>query len=304
MKIKTVIVPVTYRCNLYCDFCFASAQKNCRLSMPLSYFENRIAELREMGLEQIIFTGGEALLHPDIYELMTIAKKYKLKTKLLTNGTVPSILKYTQLVDSAHVSIDGTERTHDRIRGKIGAFERTIDTIQLLKGEVNCSITMTVSEDNVMEIEDVYLLAMKLNVQSIEINPIFPSGRARDRSIETPFYQKVFEEIKRVYKKYAFRVPLFTSITSLQKFYENMPKKVENLFSSIWFDQNGKYSFFPLPEFENPCLLLDDLNIKFNQQDFTKYLLLDRGDEDGDDNLVDQTLFLKNKFIKFLIEMN
>lgn len=123
--INRIEVSVTDRCNLNCAYCshYASLCKDTR-DMSVATFGGDIAVLgeltkdgRELGTLGIL--GGEPFLHPQLYDMLYIARKYLpfSRVRLTTNGiTIPKltgqqlailrrfdievlISKYTQSID-------------------------------------------------------------------------------------------------------------------------------------------------------------------------------------------------------------
>ena len=69
-KTCTVLVEVTNACNLACPVCYSDAKGDRK--MPRADFERYITRLVEQkgGLDSVQLTGGEAMLHPDFWQLV------------------------------------------------------------------------------------------------------------------------------------------------------------------------------------------------------------------------------------------
>jgi len=101
-KISSVIF--TGGCNFVCPFCHNSLIANDDPKLPEITWEELKPELeRKLGwLDGVVVTGGEPLMHPEIFELFADIKRLGLKVKLDTNGSFPYALKRAmalQLVD-------------------------------------------------------------------------------------------------------------------------------------------------------------------------------------------------------------
>ena len=89
-----VHVDVTHRCNLKCLCCRwhspliqSKRDKSVVDDLSPDIFREFCQDLREMGLQEMYFVGtGEPLLHPQITDLVTIAKQHGFKLILYTNG--------------------------------------------------------------------------------------------------------------------------------------------------------------------------------------------------------------------------
>lgn len=87
-KTCTVLVEVTDACNLACAVCYSDAKGNRKL--PLELFKRHISQLisEKKVLDSVQITGGEAVLHPQFWELVTFLYDTPGVTKIYlpTNG--------------------------------------------------------------------------------------------------------------------------------------------------------------------------------------------------------------------------
>ena len=116
--------------------------------------------------------GGEPFAHPHLQDIVTrIDQKYPGALKSLsTNGVLTKrIFRFLrsnpELDVKLNISVDGLEHTHDKIRGMSGAFNKTMQTIRIIKrlfpGQ-KMELKMTIMRDNYLEINEVHRLARKL----------------------------------------------------------------------------------------------------------------------------------------------
>ncbi|MAF14003.1 MAG: hypothetical protein CMI53_03875 [Parcubacteria group bacterium] len=77
----SVIIPIAYGCNLSCKYCYLPDREHKELTTEeiKSYIDNP-------GYSVIAFSGGEATLNPDIFDLIKYATLKGKETCLLTNG--------------------------------------------------------------------------------------------------------------------------------------------------------------------------------------------------------------------------
>lgn len=129
-------VHLTQACQLECIHCYADSSPFVDRSgeLPTERWHQLIADFAANGGEQILFTGGEALMHKGCLELLRASKDDGLYVTLFTNGIlVPRYARQLhEIVDKVQVSLDGPDApTNDEIRGK-GMFERILRAIDLL----------------------------------------------------------------------------------------------------------------------------------------------------------------------------
>jgi uncharacterized radical SAM superfamily Fe-S cluster-containing enzyme len=86
-KSCTILVEVTNACNLACPVCYSDARGNRK--MPLAVFQEYMLRLIERKglLDSVQLTGGEAVLHPEFWEMIAFLHGQRVKKIYLpTNG--------------------------------------------------------------------------------------------------------------------------------------------------------------------------------------------------------------------------
>ena len=88
--------------------------------------EGLLISLRQFGTQQVVMSGGEALLNPNFFTFCAILKQENIRITLLSTGLTikrhaEQLIKW---VDDLIVSIDGDEKLHDTIRNIPGAFNK------------------------------------------------------------------------------------------------------------------------------------------------------------------------------------
>jgi len=103
-----VDLALTYGCNNQCAHCYNEPSRYPMPSLPESKWVEVIDTLHEIGVPHIIFTGGEATLHPELPHLIKYADSLGMITGLNTNGRRLSYSPYVEQLEAAglnHVQI-------------------------------------------------------------------------------------------------------------------------------------------------------------------------------------------------------
>jgi MoaA/NifB/PqqE/SkfB family radical SAM enzyme len=165
---------LTYRCNATCDFC--DIWEKPSQYVELQQFKKNLTELKKLKVKVIDFTGGEPLLHRGLGEMLSLAKENGFLTTVTTNCLLyPK--RATELrgkIDMLHFSMDfSTAEKHNKSRG-VDCFNHIIKSIELAKslGE-RPDILLTVHEENIEEIEEIYKKFCLPNKFVLILNPIF-----------------------------------------------------------------------------------------------------------------------------------
>ncbi len=173
---------LTYGCNNQCGHCYNEID---RFDMPTLRQDDLfkvIDKLVAVGVPHIIFTGGEATLHPNLPELIEYADSLGLVTGLNTNGRRIAHLPYSQLLaDSGlnHVQVTlGSSRpeTHDLMMGA-SSFQQTVKGIKnVVASQMHCITNTTLMRCNMGHIEEVIDFIFDLGIRTFAMNGMIYSG--------------------------------------------------------------------------------------------------------------------------------
>lgn len=113
-----ISVDVTDQCNLRCEHCYFFEQEQEGV-LDAEAWEQRIVELKKKSkfLHSCTWVGGEPLLKKGIIER---CKKHFLHNLIVTNGTIP-LPDWPETY--FHVSVDGNEEAHEKMRRQKGLYQ-------------------------------------------------------------------------------------------------------------------------------------------------------------------------------------
>lgn len=77
---------ITDKCNLSCPFCYIVGQSH-NMIVRFKDIEEQLIVLLEEGLLYCTITGGEALTHPDFYDIYLFLRRNGVIVEIYTNGT-------------------------------------------------------------------------------------------------------------------------------------------------------------------------------------------------------------------------
>jgi radical SAM protein with 4Fe4S-binding SPASM domain len=130
---------VTSACNLKCIHCHATSDKASPDELSTDEGKKLIDMLAENSeFRTLIYTGGEPLVRPDIFELLSHSQKAGLANIIATNGTLideemAHKLKEHGVVCNA-ISVDASKAAiHDFVRNKPGSFDLAMRAIEATK---------------------------------------------------------------------------------------------------------------------------------------------------------------------------
>ena len=173
----------TAGCNLACIHCrrLEIAEELSRLDLTTEQSLAMIRSLPETGRPILVFSGGEPLKRPDIFELAAAAKAAGLPTALATNGTLVDAAVAKQIVAAGFqrvsISFDGPDaETHDFFRGA-GTFDKSITGFKALRDAgMSMQINTTVAKHNYRKLDETYRLALDLGADALHTFMLVPVG--------------------------------------------------------------------------------------------------------------------------------
>lgn len=134
-KRPVVVWNIIRRCNLHCVHCYSdSHDRDYEGELTHEEALDVIDQLAEYEIPTVLFSGGEPLLRPDIFELADYARDQGIRCVLSTNGVLIDDETADKIKDRGFayvgISIDGIGEVHDKFRGKEGAFEASLEGIR------------------------------------------------------------------------------------------------------------------------------------------------------------------------------
>ncbi len=178
-----VIWNLIRRCNLTCKHCYStSADKDFPNELSTDKIKGTMDDLRDFGVPVLILSGGEPMLHPDIFEISAHAKEKGFYVGLSTNGTLIDESNIQNIVDANYnyvgISIDGMRETHDKFRRKEGAFDEAMNGIRMcLKRGIKVGLRFTMTQDNATELPDLLKLMDDEGIDKFYFSHLNYAGR-------------------------------------------------------------------------------------------------------------------------------
>lgn len=210
-----VIWEVTQACDLACVHCRASAQPNRdarELTTEQGY--GLLDEIRRFGEPLMVFTGGDPLKRPDLYDLIRHSVKIGLRTNVTPSATplltAESIDGFKAAgVSRMAISLDGPDAaTHDAFRGIPGTFDRAMFALRYAKQiGLDTQFQTTVTRRNMRRLDEVAEIAKEVNTRMWSLFFLIVTGRAAaEDDLTAEEYEQVFEFMYNLSKTVPFGI--------------------------------------------------------------------------------------------------
>ena len=174
MKIDSLPVLVLNpysRCNCRCTMCDIW-KTTARQELNDADFERLVQSIRDLKVEWVVFSGGEPMMHSNLWRLCEVVRRERVRITLLSSGLLLA-RKAHQIVDHVDdviVSLDGPPQVHDSIRGVPGAFDMLaagVENIRTLRSAFSISARCTVQRSNFRHLNATVEAARTLRLDSI-----------------------------------------------------------------------------------------------------------------------------------------
>jgi AdoMet-dependent heme synthase len=197
-----VIWEVTQACDLACVHCRASAQSERHpreLSTEQGY--RLLDEIRSFGEPLMVFTGGDPLKRPDVFDLARYAVKIGLRTNVTPSATPlltgEAIEKFKEAgVSRMAISLDGPDaESHDDFRGIPGTFDRALFALRHARDiGLDTQLQTTVTRRNMSRLPEMAEIAKEVRTKMWSLFFLIVTGRALENDdLAAPEYEQVFE---------------------------------------------------------------------------------------------------------------
>ena len=187
---------VTRKCNYQCLSCNVWKEQDPR-ELTTDEIKKGLDILKDLGIVELVISGGDPLLRDDIGEIVDYASKLFVTTVYDNGSLALQKIDVLRRADFVAISIDSLdEAKNDYIKAVPGAWKNAVQAVETLHKEgINVSVTPTISQKNLYEIVDItnYFTGKGIPVwyclysfdSSVDINQLFRIGKANEEFVIT-----------------------------------------------------------------------------------------------------------------------
>ena len=123
-KLPVLILYPHSRCNCRCVMCDIWKTDSTQ-EISAAELERHGEDIARLRVEWVVFSGGEPLMHSDLFRLCRFLRERNIRTTLLSTGLLLGRYanQIVECLDDVIVSLDGPPAVHDAIRRVPGAFD-------------------------------------------------------------------------------------------------------------------------------------------------------------------------------------
>ncbi len=183
---------LTQKCNLKCPHCYMEAGRKAVNELTTDECIGLIDEMKSLGTEMVILTGGEPLLRRDIYDIASYASSQGLWVVMGTNGVLLNDKVAQRMLEcgvkGVGISIDSIDpEKHNSFRGGPNAWEYSVRGLEVArKHGLQVLVQSTVMESNQDEIPQLIEFAREKGAWSFNLYFLVQTGRGQEMNDLSP----------------------------------------------------------------------------------------------------------------------
>lgn len=188
-RLRHLFLELTLRCNEHCLHCGSNCGDVHSEELTVAQYRRFLDEIKaDFGTDDkmLCITGGEPLLRRDFPEIMSYAKESGFHWGMTSNATLIDDSTARMLrdcgMDTISVSIDGLKESHDWFRRSPGGWDKAMQGIESLLrvgGFKHIQATTVVTHKNIGELDELFSIFDKMDIDSWRVINIEPMGRAK-----------------------------------------------------------------------------------------------------------------------------
>lgn len=158
---------ITRKCNYRCEGCNVWRDQDTK-ELSTDQVKRGLDILKELGVTDIVFSGGDPLLRDDMGEILEYASRFFITTVYDNGSMATEKIDALRQVDFVAISLDTLDaKKNDYAKGVKGAWNKAMQAIETLHNEgIVVSVSPTISQLNMNEIMSFtnYFLAKEIPV--------------------------------------------------------------------------------------------------------------------------------------------
>jgi len=175
-------------CNCRCVMCDIWKDNKNLKQLTEKDITPLLDTLKKLGTQQVLMSGGEALLNPNFFRLCEILRMRNISISLLSTGLLlkKHAADLIEWVNDIVVSLDGDEQLHDSIRNIKGAFAKLHEGVLAIR-DINPKFKITartvIHRLNYLQWPAIIDAARNIGLNQISFLPADVSSHAFNREV-------------------------------------------------------------------------------------------------------------------------
>ncbi len=135
LTLPVVVLMPHSRCNCRCIMCDIWKANQEKQELSRDDLAKHMAFFRKFNVRWAVLSGGEALMHSNLWTLCELLKELGLKITLLSTGLLlkSHAANIVRWCDDVIISLDGSREVHDAVRNLSRAYDRLAEGVTALR---------------------------------------------------------------------------------------------------------------------------------------------------------------------------
>ena len=187
-------------CNCRCVMCDIWKANSEKREISADDLWRHVEAIRALHVQRVMLTGGEPLLHRNLWALCSELQAFGIRITLVTTGLLieQHAADVASYVDTVVISLDGPRDVHDRIRRVKGGFDRIAKGVMALRAQQPvprliarsvvqrdnaAAIDATITAAHRMGFDEISFLAADVSSPAFNRPEPWPAGRIAEVAI-------------------------------------------------------------------------------------------------------------------------
>jgi MoaA/NifB/PqqE/SkfB family radical SAM enzyme len=187
-------------CNCRCVMCDIWKANSEKREISADDLSRHVEAIRALHVQRVMLTGGEPLLHRNLWALCSELQAFGIRITLVTTGLLieQHAADVASYVDTVVISLDGPRDVHDRIRRVKGGFDRIAKGVMALRArqpvprliarsvvqrDNAAAIDATITAAHRMGFDEISFLAADVSSPAFNRPEPWPAGRIAEVAI-------------------------------------------------------------------------------------------------------------------------
>lgn len=176
------------RCDCRCVMCDVWKADHDGGELTEEDLAAHLDSFKRLRVRRVRLTGGEALLHSNLWKLCEMLRDMRIKITLVTSGQqlADRAERVAEWCDEVVVSLDGSPRVHDRIRRVEGAYDRLHQGVRALRAaapEIRVTAQAVLQRMNYFDLGRIIETAARMSASAVSFRAVDVSSDAFQRPV-------------------------------------------------------------------------------------------------------------------------
>jgi pyruvate-formate lyase-activating enzyme len=264
----------TRLCNLACLHCYSESGPKEKTSLGLEELQCALLVLKAEGYTQISLSGGEPMVYAHLVPLIDFAHACGFRVTMITNGlfTNKKMDYVAARLDGIAISFDGLARTHNYLRGRADAFDRSCAALaKFAESDRPVSSAISLTRDAIPELPELADKLVALGARALQVRPVALAGRARTltglNNYTASDHARLFLVVSALREELGDGVRIHCDLAPALHLWHQR-EAYGALLASCSLDDSGDSAKHPLSDLINPLIITETGAVKPIAYDF------------------------------------